>query len=91
MIYYVDEISTAFFMVILSNEKLFKQLCIAWHIQNDMLEPVFRIYSQDCVTSVGLDTLGTSVAEGVPDILNASGLCSYRSWFEKKGMAQMNG
>ena len=63
-----------------------------WHIRNDMPEPVaFRTYSQECSTGTALDTWGTSVAEIVPDILNASGLCSYRSWFENRRMAQRNG
>ena len=62
-----------------------------WHVRNDAPEPVaFRTYSQDCSTGNTLDTWGTSAAEIVPDILNASGMCSYRSWFENRRMAQRN-
>lgn len=62
-----------------------------WHIRNDISEPIsFRTHSQDCSTGSPLDTWGTSAAEVVPDILNASGLCSYRSWYENKRMAERN-
>jgi len=62
-----------------------------WHIRNDVSEPIaFRTYAQDCSTGNALDTWGTSAAEIVPDILNASGMCSYRSWYENRRMAQRN-
>jgi hypothetical protein len=62
-----------------------------WQIRNNMDEPIsFRTFSQECSTGTPLDTWGTSAAEGVQDILNASGLCSYRSWFENRRMAQRN-
>jgi hypothetical protein len=35
-------------------------------------------------------TWGTSVAENVPDILKSSGLCSFRSWYENRKMAEAN-
>ena len=68
-------------------------LCVTgvWQIYNEMPSPIsFRTYSQNCPTGVPLDTWGTSIAETVPDILNASGLCSYRSWFENRRMATRN-
>ena len=62
-----------------------------WQIRNELSEPVsFRTYSQTCETGTALDTWGTSIAETLPDILNASGLCSYRSWFENRRMASRN-
>ena len=62
-----------------------------WQIRNNMDEPIsFRAFSQECGTGTPLDTWGTSAAEGVQDILNASGLCSYRAWFENRRMAQRN-
>ena len=69
-------------------------ICVdgVWQIQNNIPEPIaFRTFSQECSTGVPLDTWGTSMAEGIPDILNASGLCSYRSWFENRRMSQRNG
>jgi hypothetical protein len=68
-------------------------LCVhgVWQIKNEISVPVsFRTYSQNCLTGNALDTWGTSIAETVPDILNASGLCSYRSWFENRRMATRN-
>lgn len=68
-------------------------LCVdgVWQIQNTLQEPVsFRSYSQNCPTGNALDTWGTSIAEDVPDILNASGTCSYRAWFENRRMAARN-
>jgi hypothetical protein len=68
-------------------------LCVhgVWQIKNEIPVPVsFRTYSQNCLTGNALDTWGTSIAETVPDILNASGLCSYRSWFENRRMAARN-
>ena len=68
-------------------------LCVngAWQINNEMPTDVsFRTYSQNCPTGTPLDTWGTSIAETVPDILNASGLCSYRAWFENRRMATRN-
>ena len=62
-----------------------------WQVRNNMDEPIsFRTFSQECGTGTPLDTWGTSAAEGVQDILSASGLCSYRSWFENRRMAQRN-
>ena len=62
-----------------------------WQVRNNMPEAIaFRTFSEECTTGVPLDTWGTSVAESVPDILNASGLCSYRSWFENRRMSQRN-
>lgn len=63
-----------------------------WQIKNELqAEAVsFRTYSQNCPTGTPLDTWGTSIAETVPDILSASGLCSYRSWFENRRMAARN-
>ena len=68
-------------------------ICVqgVWQINNGIHEPVsFRSYSQSCETGTPLDTWGTSIAENLPDILNASGLCSYRSWFENRRMSNRN-
>ena len=68
-------------------------ICVqgVWQIKNSIQEPVsFRSYSQSCETGTPLDTWGTSIAENLPDILNASGLCSYRSWFENRRMSNRN-
>ena len=69
-------------------------LCVdgVWQILNDLPDtPVsFRTYSESCGTGNILDTLGTSIAELLPDILNSSGLCSYRAWFENRRMASRN-
>ena len=68
-------------------------LCVpgVWQIKNSVPAAVsFRSHSQVCKTGSAIDTWGTSVAETLPDILNASGLCSYRSWFENKRMADKN-
>ena len=62
-----------------------------WQVKNEANQSIaFRTYSQNCATGDSLDTWGTSAAETIPDILNASGLCSYRSWFENKRMARLN-
>lgn len=56
-------------------------------------EPVaFRTYSSNC-SGPGLhalDTWGISKEEVVPDILNASGMCSYRSWYEHRQLVQQS-
>ena len=68
-------------------------LCVdgVWQISNELPQDIsFRTYSQNCPTGTPLDTWGTSIAETIPDILNASGLCSYRSWFENRRMASRN-
>ena len=68
-------------------------LCVdgVWLVKNSLDRSVsFRTHSQTCPTGDSLDTWGTSTAELVPDILNASGLCSYRSWYENKKMAERN-
>jgi len=62
-----------------------------WQIANELPTPIsFRTYAQKCATGTPLDTWGTSVAEQIPDILSSSGLCSYRSWFENRRMADRN-
>lgn len=39
----------------------------------------FRTHSASCpATALGVDMWGTSKEQVVPDILNASGMCSYR-------------
>ena len=69
-------------------------LCVdgLWVVKNSLADQTisFRTHSQTCPTADVLDTWGTSTAEAVPDILNASGLCSYRSWYENKKMAERN-
>ncbi len=68
-------------------------LCVqgVWQIKNNIPTAVsFRSHSQVCKTGSAVDTWGTSIAETLPDILNASGLCSYRSWFENRRMADRN-
>ena len=68
-------------------------ICVdgVWQVKNEIPTPVsFRTYSQNCPTGNTLDTWGTSIAELIPDILNASGMCSYRSWFENRRMSDRN-
>ena len=44
-----------------------------------------RILSDQCASGAfEVDTWGMSKEDVVPDILNASGMCSYRSWFEHR-------
>jgi hypothetical protein len=50
----------------------------------------FRTHSQVCPTGDAVDPWGTSVAENVPDILRSSGMCSFRSWYENRKMAETN-
>ena len=68
-------------------------LCVEGILQvrNAIKTPVsFRAHSQRCTSGDPLDTWGTSTTETIPDILNASGLCSFRSWYENTRMAQRN-
>ena len=69
-------------------------LCVdgVWVVKNSLADKSvsFRSYSQTCPTGDPLDTWGTSTMENIPDILNASGLCSYRSWYENRKMAERN-
>ena len=69
-------------------------ICVdgVWQVENTLpdVSVAFRSHSQSCGTGDALDTWGTSAAELVPDILNASGLCSYRAWFENRRMSQRN-
>jgi len=69
-------------------------LCVqgVWQVTNSLQQQAvsFRSYTPSCRTGVPLDTWGTSIAETLPDVLNASGLCSYRSWFENRRMASRN-
>ena len=62
-----------------------------WKVANKIGKGVsFRTHSQQCGTGTSLNTWGTSVAENVPDILKSSGLCSFRSWYENRKMAEAN-
>ena len=50
-------------------------------VLNNNSDPIsFRTHSASCTPgSLAVDSWGTSKEEIVPDILNASGMCSYRS------------
>lgn len=63
-----------------------------WKVTNSLLQQniSFRTHSQLCSTGIATSTWGTSVAENVPDILRSSGLCSFRSWYENRKMAEAN-
>ena len=62
-----------------------------WKIHNKLGQDIsFRTHSQQCSTGNPLITWGTSSAENVPDILRSSGLCSFRSWYENRKMAEAN-
>jgi hypothetical protein len=62
-----------------------------WKVSNSLGQDIsFRTYSQECQTGNSANTWGTSVAENVPDILKSSGLCSFRSWYENRKMANVN-
>jgi len=62
-----------------------------WKITNSFGDDVsFRTHSQKCLTGDAVDPWGTSVAENVPDILRSSGVCSFRSWYENRKMAEAN-
>ena len=62
-----------------------------WKVTNSLGQDIsFRTHSQICKTGVQADTWGTSVAENVPDILRSSGMCSFRSWYENRKMAEAN-
>lgn len=50
---------------------------------NASFDIVARVFSDQCADTY-VDTWGTSKGDNVPDILNASGMCSYRSWFEQQ-------
>jgi hypothetical protein len=42
-----------------------------------------RIFAEQCTAdALKVDTWGMSKEDTVPDIMNASWMCSYRSWFE---------
>jgi len=44
-----------------------------------------RVLAEQCASGANKDDMwGMSKEDTVPDILNASGLCSYRSWFEHR-------
>ena len=48
-----------------------------------------RVLSDKCTDgSFKVDTWGMSKEDIVPDILNASGMCSYRSWYEHRLMVK---
>jgi hypothetical protein len=48
-----------------------------------------RVLSDNCADgSFKVDTWGMSKEDIVPDILNASGMCSYRSWYEHRLMVK---
>ena len=50
-----------------------------------------RTHSSNCpLNALSVDMWGTSKEQTIPDILNASGMCSYRSWFEHRQL-QSNG
>ena len=53
---------------------------------NELDETVsFRTYgSRNCSGGLGVDTWGVSKEQLIPDLLNASGMCSYRSWYEQR-------
>ena len=62
-----------------------------WKVTNHLGDDIsFRTHSQVCPTGDAVDPWGTSVAENVPDILRSSGMCSFRSWYENRKMAETN-
>lgn len=56
-------------------------------------EPIsFRTFSSNCSSAANsFDTWGTSKEEIIPDLLQNSGMCSYRSWYEQRQIIASSG
>jgi len=56
---------------------------------NASMDIVSRVLTNACQHEA-TDLWGTSKEELVPDVLESSGMCSYRSWFEHRGLKNCN-